>query len=294
MRVRIRHPQGSITLTNLQAEYTIAQLREAIAQAIHITTPQSIRVSGGYPPKGFTDDSATLQACGLRDGDTLNVTLTETTNVPSPAPVAQTTTTTTTLPFDPQTMEAVQMRGGILRVRHDIQVANELRKVIAACIGENPAIYSDVMLGQERGKYMEWIQKSSAWGGAIELSIFSQHFGIEIDSIDVQTGRIDKFGEGAYAERVLILYSGIHYDAVGLAPTIDSPPDFDQTRFPVGDDALLPAAQKLAEILRKKHKYTDVATFTLKCQQCQKGLKGEKDAQAHASATGHTHFVEYE
>lgn len=32
---------------------------------------------------------------------------------------------------------------------------------------------------------------------------------VEIDSIDVQTGRIDKFGEGSYDERVLIVYSGI-------------------------------------------------------------------------------------
>jgi hypothetical protein len=51
---------------------------------------------------------------------------------------------------------------------------------------------------------------------------------LEIDSIDVQTGRIDKFGkliysiyctathsfsgEGSYDERVLIVYSGIRND----------------------------------------------------------------------------------
>lgn len=63
----------------------------------------------------------------------------------------------------------------------------------------------------------------------LELAIFSTYFGVgkqlinsvldglvmtnihgpEIDSIDVQTGRIDKFGEGLFDERVLIVYSGI-------------------------------------------------------------------------------------
>lgn len=30
---------------------------------------------------------------------------------------------------------------------------------------------------------------------SIELAILSAYYGVEIDSIDVQTGRIDKFGE---------------------------------------------------------------------------------------------------
>lgn len=43
-------------------------------------------------------------------------------------------------------------------------------------------------------KYIQWIQKPNSWGGAIELAILSSYFQVEIDSIDVQTGRIDKFG----------------------------------------------------------------------------------------------------
>lgn len=94
-------------------------------------------------------------------------------------------------------------------------------------------------------KYIEWIQKQNSWGGAIGKLFFffvcvqfvnkeyracniiftfpnrydaffcdgrhvdSTQYIIEIDSIDVQTGRIDKFGEGSYDERVLIVYSGI-------------------------------------------------------------------------------------
>ncbi|KAL9558408.1 hypothetical protein MBANPS3_000908 [Mucor bainieri] len=134
----------------------------------------------------------------------------------------------------------------------------------------------------------------------LELAIFSAYFGVEIDSIDVQTGRIDKFGEGSFDERVLIVYSGIHYDALALTPSMDSPPDFDQTRFSVGEDFILDAAKQLVDGLRKvgasvqsgvniltltyhlvfmtkkSHKFTDIANFTLKCEQCSTGLKGEK------------------
>ncbi|KAG1126726.1 hypothetical protein G6F42_007544 [Rhizopus arrhizus] len=185
----------------------------------------------------------------------------------------------------------VQINSYVLR--RDTTISSELRQVIVDGIKKDPDMYSDVTLGQPRDKYIEWIQKPNSWGGAIELAIFSAYFGVEIDSIDVQTGRIDKFGEGSFDERVLIVYSGIHYDALALTPTVDSPPDFDQTRFSVDEDFILDAAKQLVDGLRKSHKFTDIANFTLKCEQCNTGLKGEKDAQNHAAATGHTRFTEY-
>lgn len=76
------------------------------------------------------------------------------------------------------------------------------------------------------------------------------------------------------------------------------------------NDQILGAAKKLATILRERRAFTNVATFDLKCevsrtngpeypqvliymQQCGKGLKGEKDARAHAQETGHVRFGEY-
>lgn len=70
------------------------------------------------------------------------------------------------------------------------------------------------------------------------------------------------------------------------------------------------AAKKLADILRSKKAYTNTTTFDLKCevgrctlffmlsdaeilQQCGQGLKGEKEARAHAEQTGHVRFGEY-
>ena len=113
----------------------------------------------------------------------------------------------------------------------------------------------------------------SSWGGAIELSILASHYNAEIASIDVETGRIDRFqpSTGKASQRAVLIYSGIHYDAATLAPMADAPADFHQTMFPIeGEDAqtdnVLKAASKLVDILRAKHSYTNTTTFDLRCE----------------------------
>ncbi|KAG9325622.1 hypothetical protein KVV02_000647 [Mortierella alpina] len=69
-----------------------------------------------------------------------------------------------------------------------------LRQIVAQAIQANPDTYPDVVLGRPRQEYCEWIKRENSWGGAIELAIFSEHFKIEIDSIDVSTNRVDRFG----------------------------------------------------------------------------------------------------
>jgi hypothetical protein len=54
-----------------------------------------------------------------------------------------------------------------------------------------------------------WLQDPSKWGGAIELSILSQHLRREIAAFDIQTTRVDIYGQGAgYSERVMVIYDG--------------------------------------------------------------------------------------
>ncbi|KAK3848394.1 MAG: hypothetical protein J3R72DRAFT_428926 [Linnemannia gamsii] len=168
-----------------------------------------------------------------------------------------------------------------------------LRQIIAKVIDSNPDAYPDVVLGRPRKEYCDWIKKENSWGGAIELAIFSDYYKIEIDSIDVSTNRVDRFGEGQYDQRALVMYSGIHYDAVALTPSLDIPAECDQTQFETSSDAILTAGVQLAAKLKQAHKFTDLATFTLRCSVCQVGLKGEKDAQQHAQSTMHTAFEEY-
>jgi ubiquitin thioesterase OTU1 len=82
----------------------------------------------------------------------------------------------------------------------------------------------------------------------------------------VETGRIDRFGsEKNYSNRCILLYSGIHYDAITLAPIPDAPPEFHETLFSRTNPEILPAAEKLASKLREKKAYTNTATFDLRC-----------------------------
>lgn len=125
-----------------------------------------------------------------------------------------------------------------------------------------------------------------------ELSIFAAHYKTEIASVEIASGRIDHFGQGAgYASRCLLAYSGIHYDAILLSPTprLDNP-DFCQTTFALADAGVLGALERLAAELKRRHYYTDTATFDLRCGVCGEGLTGEKGATAHARTTGHADF----
>ena len=113
----------------------------------------------------------------------------------------------------------------------------------------DPINYSEPILGRDPNAYATWIKTKNSWGGAIELAIFSSYFktgitsvyefkfeNIEIASIDIATLQVDLFGqENNYSDRIIVLYSGIHYDAVALSPLESGPLEFDQTKFNVND-----------------------------------------------------------
>ncbi|KAG6814534.1 hypothetical protein H0H92_000061 [Tricholoma furcatifolium] len=187
-----------------------------------------------------------------------------------------------------------------LLFEQSIDKASEMRKIVADGIRSDPSKYNEAILGMSPEKYVATILKPATWGGAIELSILAAHYNTEIASIDVETGRIDHFSppeQFTGGMRCLLVYSGIHYDAATLAPVPDAPGEWHQTMFPArspdNQDPILIAAKKLADILRAKKAFTNTATFDLKCEVCGQGLKGEKDARAHAEQTGHVRFGEY-
>lgn len=108
--------------------------------------------------------------------------------------------------------------------------------VVAAAILASPDTYSAAILGSPPEKYTQTILNPMSWGGAIELGILAAHYETEIDSVDVETGRVDQFtyeGGGGGGMRCILLYSGIHYDAVTLAPMLDAPAEWHQTVFPI-------------------------------------------------------------
>ncbi|KAJ1971735.1 ubiquitin-specific protease otu1, partial [Dimargaris xerosporica] len=69
---------------------------------------------------------------------------------------------------------------------------------------------------------------------------------LEIMSVDVRDHHIDYYGKGRYPERVFLLYTGSHYDAVGLAADYNDPFEYDQTIFPAHDPSYVSAAVRLS------------------------------------------------
>lgn len=150
--------------------------------------------------------------------------------------------------------------------------------------------------------YCAWIQREDSWGGGIELSILSNYFDLEICSINVQDLRVDRFNEGR-PTRCILVYSGIHYDVVAVAPVgAAASPEFDRKVFEVAslgedgeeDGGALEAARELCRGLQARHYFTDTHGFDIKCNICGWSGKGEKGATAHAKATGHMDFGEAE
>ena len=174
---------------------------------------------------------------------------------------------------------------------------HELRSVIAQTIQSNTDTYSAAVLDKEPDSYCKWIQRADAWGGSIELQILSTHFEVEICSIDVQTLRVDRYNEGK-SKRCILVYSGIHYDVVGLSPSdppydkSHAPPEFDEKVFDASDEEVVQKAVDLCRILRARGYYTDTANFRVKCLDCGKMLIGEQGALEHATETGHSNFGE--
>lgn len=77
--------------------------------------------------------------------------------------------------------------------------------------------YNEAMLGRPNAEYCEWIRKPASWGGAIEVSILANYYGIEIDVVDITNALINRFGEDKeYGMRVFLLFDGIHYDPLYL------------------------------------------------------------------------------
>ena len=131
------------------------------------------------------------------------------------------------------------------------------------------------------------MKDSCTWGGGIELSILCDHYTMEIDVIDIQHTRIEKFGE-QHDNRILLLYGGIHYD-----PLYEDSEYKPRTIFSTRDDDVLARALDLAKREKASRNYTDAKTFKLRCLVCGKGLTGDQEVSRHAKETSHTNFKEY-
>ncbi|MQL96900.1 hypothetical protein Taro_029578, partial [Colocasia esculenta] len=90
---------------------------------------------------------------------------------------------------------------------------------------------------------------------AIELSILSEYYGREIAAYDIQTTRCDLYGQDKkYNERVMLIYDGLHYDALAMSPAEGAPEEFDQTIFSVYDGTIEVVERLALNLVKDAHR----------------------------------------
>ena len=173
----------------------------------------------------------------------------------------------------------------------------ELRDNVASAIQADPERWNSAILNASPDAYCRKIKDPDTWGGDIDIAILAEYWDICVRNISVQDGHVYSYNESA-RNQCIIVYSGIHYDAIALSPSeppytkATAPTDFDQKQFPTHDTEILRKAKELVDLLRQKHYFTDLAGFALRCGQCGWTGHGEKAAEKHGMETGHTAFEE--
>ena len=138
--------------------------------------------------------------------------------------------------------------------------------------------------------YIKLIENTSTWGGAVELKLFSDIFQTQIASIDVQTNRVDIFGEDKnYPQRIYLLYNGIHYD-----PLVMTNNQNDEIKiFAYDDHETLFAMQNYCKLFKDINDYVDVKNInTMKCLDCNLLFESQDDALLHGTNYNHWNFEE--
>ena len=257
LTVRVRHPGGSATV-KVDGGESIASFLEAVSAVTGLAAP---RVHIGGPPQSTVLDGDAPGPIGdlLKTGDSVRCDASpgdaaaapSQPAAPAAAPARERPAEVAASPPAASSDCVPLSDGSACLVRRLIAADNSclftavgyatersharargLREVVATAVASNPELYTrDFLDGRTNAAYCEWIQLPSSWGGAIELSILSSALGVRICSGDIQTQRVDRYGEGEHEERILLLYDGLHYDAVVLSPAAGAPEEFDETRL---------------------------------------------------------------
>ncbi|XP_074645555.1 ubiquitin thioesterase OTU1-like [Tubulanus polymorphus] len=293
--LRCKAKTGQYTIKNLTTMSTVDDLKENIAQLTNINR-DCLKLRSGFPPKlmDTQDGKQLLSTLSIRYGDTIiveedrsNKTDTNTLNSNFTS-VKRETIVRKVVPANNSCLFTSVFF--VMEGRMDLSCAPHMRELIAGVVLSDPEMYNEAILEKSNSEYCNWIMSDETWGGAIEVSILSKCYGVEIDVIDTQTVRVDRFGENMnYSKRVLLIYDGIHYDPLVL----ESDGKIVGFQFSTNDDKILALALEFAAQAKASRQYTDVTNFTLRCLICQKALKGQVEAQQHAQETRHINFGEF-
>ncbi|AEO67691.1 uncharacterized protein THITE_125507 [Thermothielavioides terrestris NRRL 8126] len=297
VQIGLRTPTGQ-SRVQVDEHSTLRDLIELIKSKTGLS---NFSMKYGFPPKALDISPALLDASvddlHLR-GETILVTPVD--SAPPPTSLPPPSTEPKPKPFTPKGIEPDQTslewpeRGGYLAFGGAIGLENPsaaLRNQVADYILSHPNEYNKAILGDEPHVYTTRMRRMDTWGGAIELSILSDIYNLEISSIDVKSLRVDRFGEGK-ENRVIILYSGIHYDRIAFCMDLSYPVEVDVTQWSTDDDEVLEKARQLAQQLQRLHYYTDTTDFVIKCEICDWIGQGVRQAGQHEKETGHSQFGE--
>ncbi|XP_054752093.1 ubiquitin thioesterase OTU1-like [Lytechinus pictus] len=291
--VMVKAKNGRTKLEGLTMKSTISNLLQKISEFTEIPS-KSQKLLHGYPPKplDISNHGQELASLPFKSGDMViveEVVISNQTDGTRGSSDAEATMTRRVVPADNSCLFmgiALLMEGG----NTDSSRAQELRNLIVSVVSSNPELYNEAFLGKSNSMYCQWIKNPDSWGGAIEISILTEFYETEIAVVDTQTVRVDKFGENnGYKHRIYLIYDNVHYDP--LIKELEG--GGTETVFGVDDEDVLSQVLKLATEAQKSRQYTDLSGFTLRCLVCNDGLRGQRQAQQHAIATGHSNFAEY-
>uniref|UniRef100_A0A2R5LG25 Ubiquitin thioesterase OTU n=1 Tax=Ornithodoros turicata TaxID=34597 RepID=A0A2R5LG25_9ACAR len=309
--LRVKWKQGQFRLESLTGESTVEELK-AVLYSLTGVAPIAQRLLTDFPPRPLDTSSELrkLDSLSVRSGDT--IILEEDTLRPEQHQAPSCPEVRLRAPQRRAAPPLKPLEPGVLLRRvvpadnsclfmsvyfalsggdYDPAAGAALRQVIADTVAGDCHTYNEAFLGRPNREYCTWILNEEHWGGAIELSILSRYYMLEIVAVDAQNVRLHRFGEDAgYSSRILLLYDGIHYDPLLLESLDPSQPP--RTLFSTADDSVLTMALEVAREAKASRQYTDVQNFTLRCLACDVGLVGQEQARKHAAETGHVRFGE--
>lgn len=299
MRVKVSGANGLNKVVTLDNGSTLQDLIDSTEVSVPI-----IAVRFGYPVVkiDITDDNGdlTLDDLGISSGEKITViTKVENENKPVVKPIETKKLNSS--------QAIIQLSNGseeILQIHKvpddnsclfhaisycmykDISLSYELRKVVSKEILKNPILYSEVMLEKPNKEYAEWILDKNSWGGAIDIGILSKSMGTAVYVIDMDAIKIEKFNEDEFDEFIIIMFTGIHYDAIELG---NSTTVFNKTNE-LFSNLVLSGALKIAEQMKNEGYSFNTQKDKILCNVCKKILIGEREVAKHAESTGHVDF----
>lgn len=233
--IKVKTKGGQRILRDLTTQTTLGELKSVLSDVSNIPVA-NLHILCGFPPTTLNaaDENSPLSECGISSGDTLILEEKE-----SEAPKSSLTKDHVAS----ENFESLQASScpGLL-MKHVVPADNSclftsiyfalngkvddsgtaspwMRKLIAETVSNDTNYFSEAILGKPNADYCKWIQDDKSWGGAIEISIMADYYGIEIAVVDTINAIINRFGEDKnFPHRVFLLFDGIHYDPLFLEP----------------------------------------------------------------------------